>query len=138
MRLLLLGLILLAVASTGCRHVNLAGCKDCCPHGLVGHHGKHGMKGHGHHAHGHHSHAHHGQIAHGHMDPCAYGGHGHHGHPGGHHGMGPYGTPGYKKPAHDREYVGPQGPPTAQVGYPYYTVRGPRDFLIDNPPSIGR
>jgi hypothetical protein len=30
------------------------------------------------------------------------------------------------------------GPPTAQVGYPYYTVRGPRDFLLDNPPSIGR
>ncbi len=30
------------------------------------------------------------------------------------------------------------GPPSAQVGYPYYTVRGPRDFLLDNPPSIGR
>ena len=30
------------------------------------------------------------------------------------------------------------GPPSAQVGYPYYTVRGPRDFLVDNPPSIGR
>lgn len=30
------------------------------------------------------------------------------------------------------------GPPTAQVGYPYYTVRGPRDFLVDNPPTIGR
>ena len=29
------------------------------------------------------------------------------------------------------------GPPTATVGYPYYTVRGPRDFLLDNPPSIG-
>lgn len=28
--------------------------------------------------------------------------------------------------------------PTAQVAYPYYTVRGPRDFLLDNPPSIGR
>lgn len=26
----------------------------------------------------------------------------------------------------------------AVVGYPYYTVRGPRDFLMDNPPSIGR
>ena len=42
---------------------------------------------------------------------------------------------------------GPQGPagggqasgaPTAQVAYPYYTVRGPRDFLASNPPSIGR
>jgi hypothetical protein len=37
-----------------------------------------------------------------------------------------------------REYTGPQGPATAQVGYPYYTTRGPRDFLVDNPPSIGR
>ncbi len=23
------------------------------------------------------------------------------------------------------------------VAYPYYTTRGPRDFLVDNPPSIG-
>ncbi|MEM9828546.1 MAG: hypothetical protein AAF958_18305 [Planctomycetota bacterium] len=30
------------------------------------------------------------------------------------------------------------GPPTAQVGYPYYTTRGPRDFFLDNPPTIGR
>lgn len=30
------------------------------------------------------------------------------------------------------------GPPSAQVAYPYYTHRGPRDFLMDNPPSIGR
>ncbi|MEM6365992.1 MAG: hypothetical protein AAF745_16305 [Planctomycetota bacterium] len=30
------------------------------------------------------------------------------------------------------------GPPTGQVAYPYYTVRGPRDFLQSNPPSIGR
>lgn len=29
------------------------------------------------------------------------------------------------------------GAPTAGVAYPYYTVRGPRDFLLDNPPSIG-
>jgi len=47
-------------------------------------------------------------------------------------------TPGYPHKHLHREYVGPQGPPTAAVGYPYYTVRGPRDFLIDNPPSIGR
>jgi hypothetical protein len=33
--------------------------------------------------------------------------------------------------------MGPQGPPTGAVAYPYYTVRGPRDFLINNPPSIG-
>ena len=30
------------------------------------------------------------------------------------------------------------GPPSAQVGYPYYTHHGPRDFLMDNPPTIGR
>lgn len=28
-------------------------------------------------------------------------------------------------------------PPTGQVAYPYYTVRGPRDFLRNNPPTIG-
>ena len=33
---------------------------------------------------------------------------------------------------------GAGGAPTAQVAYPYYTVRGPRDFLQANPPSIGR
>jgi len=30
------------------------------------------------------------------------------------------------------------GPPTAQVAYPYYTTRGPRDFLARNPRSVGR
>jgi hypothetical protein len=30
------------------------------------------------------------------------------------------------------------GPPTPQYTYPYYTTRGPRDFLLDNPPTIGR
>ena len=29
------------------------------------------------------------------------------------------------------------GPPSAQVAYPYYTTRGPRDFLMANPPTIG-
>ncbi len=29
------------------------------------------------------------------------------------------------------------GPPAAAITYPYYTVRGPRDFLAKNPPSIG-
>ena len=29
------------------------------------------------------------------------------------------------------------GPSMGAVTYPYYTVRGPRDFLVDNPPSIG-
>ena len=30
------------------------------------------------------------------------------------------------------------GPPTAQVAYPYYTTRAPRDFLNPNPRGIGR
>lgn len=37
-------------------------------------------------------------------------------------------------------YAAPQGPPgpmTGQVAYPYYTTRGPRDFLARNPPDIG-
>lgn len=29
------------------------------------------------------------------------------------------------------------GPSSAQTAYPYYTTRGPRDFFLDNPPSIG-
>lgn len=30
------------------------------------------------------------------------------------------------------------GTPAPAVAYPYYTVRGPRDFFANNPPSIGR
>jgi hypothetical protein len=29
------------------------------------------------------------------------------------------------------------GPPTGAITYPYYTTRGPRDFLAKNPESIG-
>ncbi len=29
------------------------------------------------------------------------------------------------------------GPPTAAITYPYYTVRGPRDFLAQSPRSVG-
>ncbi|QDS93023.1 hypothetical protein FF011L_17780 [Roseimaritima multifibrata] len=29
------------------------------------------------------------------------------------------------------------GPASGTVAYPYYTTRGPRDFLLDNPPTIG-
>jgi hypothetical protein len=29
------------------------------------------------------------------------------------------------------------GPEMGAVTYPYYTLRGPRDFLLANPPSIG-
>lgn len=33
--------------------------------------------------------------------------------------------------------AGAAGPATGAVTYPYYTTRGPRDFLAKNPPSIG-
>ncbi len=29
------------------------------------------------------------------------------------------------------------GPVTGAVTYPYYTLRGPRDYFANNPPSIG-
>lgn len=31
----------------------------------------------------------------------------------------------------------PAGPPVPQYAYPYYTVRGPRDFLLNNPSPLG-
>lgn len=30
------------------------------------------------------------------------------------------------------------GPSAPQVTYPYYTTRGPRDFFVDQPQSVGR
>jgi hypothetical protein len=35
------------------------------------------------------------------------------------------------------EQVEPAGPPTAAYAYPYYTVRGPRDFFLNKPSTIG-
>jgi hypothetical protein len=37
----------------------------------------------------------------------------------------------------DQNYNFNPGPPTGQTAYPYYTLRGPRDYLLGNPPSIG-
>jgi hypothetical protein len=37
----------------------------------------------------------------------------------------------------DQYYNFSPGPPVAQTAYPYYTLRGPRDFLLNNPPPIG-
>jgi hypothetical protein len=37
----------------------------------------------------------------------------------------------------DGEYEFAAGPPTGATTYPYYTNRGPRDFLAKNPQSIG-
>jgi hypothetical protein len=65
-------------------------------------------------------------------DGGGYAGGGHHGYPNGGyppHDMLPRGAGG--------EYLGQGGPPTGGVAYPYYTTRGPRDFLVNNPPSIG-
>jgi hypothetical protein len=139
---LLLCAALLLAAMTGCGHMNLAHNKGCdnCFGGHAGH-------GHGGHAHGG-----------GYVGDGGAGGYGgavagnlpyrgiHYGPDGrqdggggGHYGPygGPHGTPGYPHHHRTREYTGPQGPSTAQVAYPYYTTRGPRDFFVDNPPSIG-
>ena len=40
-------------------------------------------------------------------------------------------------PGYEDDFVTAHGPPVGQVGYPYYSVRGPRDFLRNNPPPIG-
>lgn len=88
-------------------------------------------------------------AVHGHPAGCTTcaGGHGFHGGhavhgghgllPGAHHGLPvrvaplPHGYESYmSNPANG-------GPPGGTYGYPYYTTRGPRDFLLDNPPSIG-
>jgi hypothetical protein len=45
---------------------------------------------------------------------------------------------GHKAPAALNNRPFTPGPPSAQVGYPYYSHRGPRDFLINDPPTIGR
>lgn len=37
----------------------------------------------------------------------------------------------------DHRYTFNPGPPTAHTAYPYYTLRGPRDFLLNNPPPLG-
>jgi hypothetical protein len=39
--------------------------------------------------------------------------------------------------ASDYGATAPAGPPSGTVAYPYYTTRGPRDFLAKCPPSIG-
>ncbi|MDX1948682.1 MAG: hypothetical protein SFU86_25060 [Pirellulaceae bacterium] len=137
---------LLLATGTGCHGINLAkgNCNHCggvnlaagnCAHGghcaACNHAGKRRL-GHGQ------AYAE-AEIA-GYDYYAAHGGHGG-GHGGGYQGpphLGTRGTPGFHHHPHSRSYVGPPGPSTAQVAYPYYTNRGPRDFLIDNPPSIGR
>lgn len=54
---------------------------------------------------------------------------------------GPAGYPYQQHGLHARNmhhtFQGPHGPPTGQITYPYYITKGPRDFLMDDPPSIG-
>lgn len=47
-------------------------------------------------------------------------------------GCGNGGTP------HTEPFMGPAGPLSGTYAYPYYTIRGPRDFFMANPPSLGR
>lgn len=39
---------------------------------------------------------------------------------------------------HTQPFAGPAGPMSGTYAYPYYTTRGPRDFFMSNPPSLGR
>lgn len=45
-----------------------------------------------------------------------------------------YDTRGWRQ---QRPELGPAGPPVGTYAYPYYTLHGPRDFLMDDPPSLG-
>ena len=56
-------------------------------------------------------------------------------HGAGMHGAGNGGMSHAQYRADDQVGSGVAGP---TVAYPYYTTRGPRDFLLDNPPSIGK
>ena len=61
--------------------------------------------------------------------------HGGLGHGGFAHGGGPGGGIGGGGGAYGSQYA--PGPQTPTVVYPYYTTRGPRDFLSANPRGIG-
>lgn len=79
-----------------------------------------------------------GMCGHGDMcgcDPYAgcgpHGGHGHHGYGNG------YGNGGGFLDQMRYRHQGEPGPASAAVVYPYYTTRGPRDFLAAHPRDIG-
>ena len=40
-------------------------------------------------------------------------------------------------PKHYGRETQPSGPATGSYAYPYYTTRAPRDFLLDQPTTIG-
>jgi hypothetical protein len=116
-RALLFMTMLTALAATGCQSIPHRGaCNTCPPPGMLaggGGHGGHGLR----------------EVI------------GKHG-AGGYYGPRRPGHPDYipKLPPHYAKRVqqGPPGPPAPSYVYPYYTTRGPRDFLVDNPPTIGR
>lgn len=129
-RLVMILAALCLLAAVGCRHnLRSNGCSSCGHGGSKGGHAgchpggcNHGLAGHG------------GPGGHGH------GGLG--GGLGGGHGLIAHGTgqpqiPRLPKGHYPDGHLGPAGPPTAAVAYPYYTIRGPRDFLVDDPPPLG-
>ncbi len=105
-----LAMAALLLGATGCHQHHLAknGCGNSACGGACGHGGHgHGLAQHGH--------------GHGHGLPAA-----------GHRANVPPPLPhGYQ------HQVGPAGPATPQVAYPYYTIRGPRDFLLNEPMPLG-
>jgi hypothetical protein len=124
----------LLMGAIGCQHPYLArhGCGDShCNHcagpqgGLLGGHGAGRLGGRGVDRH----------AGHG---AGLFGGHG----AGRFAGMGPRGgggpdgvpplPPGYQ------QQLAPAGPAGPQVAYPYYTIRGPRDFFLNEPNPLGR
>jgi hypothetical protein len=118
------------VAHNGCGHSCNSGCNSCgsCGGGGGGLVSSHGMHGDGH------------GLLHGGMHGDGQGLL----HGGIHDGQG-LGSHRNGAPQHvarmphapNAEMMGPPGPPTGTYAYPYYTVRAPRDFLLNNPPSIG-
>jgi hypothetical protein len=73
---------------------------------------------------------------------CGPGGYGANGNGAGGYGAGGYGAKGGIHPRlaalHGNRYSPDFGPASAAIAYPYYTTRGPRDFLEPAPPTIGR
>ena len=80
----------------------------------------------------------HSRMANRNCQKCgSVGGHGQYGRCG--QGCGAAGSADYVPyiPKHYAQQVQPAGPPTGTYAYPYYTVRGPRDFFLNQPSTIG-
>jgi hypothetical protein len=134
-RLLFAAIAVCAFTSVGCRHHNLAknGCDGCDKASKVAECSNCGTVQ---------------QASYSGSAGCSTCGNGHSGDPGtggyawGGHGvgLGGLGNPQAVPRIPHGQYpgnIGPAGPSSAAVGYPYYTTRGPRDFLMDKPPTIG-